>query len=84
PLASRPDRRIAVGRWGDPERGEELLVVRRSADSLEVHCHGGVAASEAVIASLEAAGAVRQPWAAFLAATGMGEVELEAREALAQ
>ncbi|MFM8633915.1 MAG: GTPase, partial [Planctomycetia bacterium] len=36
------------------------------------------------IASLEAAGAVRQPWAAFLAATGMGEVELEAREALAQ
>lgn len=84
PLASRPDGAIAFGRWGDPERGEELVVVRRSPESLEVHCHGGLAASAAVIESLEAAGAVRQPWPEWLAAGGASETEIEAREALAQ
>lgn len=84
PLASRTEGGIVVGRWGDSERGEELVVVRRSADSLEVHCHGGLAASEAVLASLEAVGAVRQPWAEFLSADGMGEIAVEARKALAQ
>jgi tRNA modification GTPase len=49
-----------------------------------VHCHGGLAASEAVIKSLEAAGAVRQPWPEWLAAGGASEIEIEAREALAQ
>ena len=52
PLADRPDGAIVCGRWGDPERGEELVVVRHAADRLEVHCHGGLAASDAVIASL--------------------------------
>ncbi|MFN6190863.1 MAG: GTPase [Planctomycetia bacterium] len=86
PLASRPDGTIAFGRWADPERGEELVVVRRSPASLEVHCHGGVAASAAVIGSLEAAGAVRQPWPEWLASGGDSEIEIEveAREALAQ
>ena len=84
PLASRPDGAIAFGRWADPERGEELVVVRRTPESLEVHCHGGLAASEAVIGSLEAAGAVRQPWPEWLAAGGASEIEVEVREALAQ
>jgi tRNA modification GTPase len=53
PLAERPDGAVIFGRWGDPERGEELVVVRHAADRLEVHCHGGLAASEAVIASLK-------------------------------
>ncbi len=84
PLADRPDGAIAFGRWADPERGEELVVVRRTPESLEVHCHGGLAASEAVIKSLEAAGAVRQLWPEWLAAGGASEIEVEAREALAQ
>jgi tRNA modification GTPase len=84
PLADRPDGSIAFGRWADFERGEELVVVRRTPESFEVHCHGGLAASEAVIKSLEAAGAVRQPWPEWLAAGGASEIEVEAREALAQ
>lgn len=84
PLANRPDGSIAFGRWADPERGEELVVVRRTPESLEVHCHGGIAASEAVAKSLEAAGAVPQPWPEWLAASGASEIEVEAREALAQ
>jgi len=70
------------GRWGDPERGEELVVVRHSAERLEVHCHGGLAASEAVIASLERLGAVRQPWQEWLTAGGASTIEVEAREAV--
>lgn len=85
PLAARPDRAIAVGTWhalaGSP--GEELVVVRHACDRLEVHCHGGTAAAAAVIESLVAAGAVRDPWPAWLAATGQTEIEREARQALA-
>jgi tRNA modification GTPase len=63
--------------------GEDLVVVRRGADELEIHCHGGLAASEAVIASLEQFGAARQAWPAWLRAGGTPEIEVEAREALA-
>jgi len=84
PLADRPDGSIAFGRWKDSVRGEELVVVRRSSASLEVHCHGGVAASEAVVRSLEQAGAIRQPWPEWLAAGGATAIEVEAREALAR
>jgi len=84
PLAERSDGAIVFGRWGDPGRGEDLVVVRRSAERLEVHCHGGLAASEAVLASLEQSGAVRQTWQDWLAAGGASVIEVEAREALAR
>ena len=83
-LDARPDGAIVFGRWGDAERGEELVVVRRSAQRLEVHCHGGLAASDAVLASLEEAGAVRQAWPDWFAAAGASLIEVEAREALAR
>jgi tRNA modification GTPase len=73
------------GRWTGAAEGpgEDLVVVRRGADDLEIHCHGGLAASEAVIASLELFGAARQAWPAWLRAGGTPEIEVEAREALA-
>jgi tRNA modification GTPase len=73
------------GRWTGAAEGpgEDLVIVRRGADDLEVHCHGGLAASEAVIASLEQFGAARQAWPAWLRAGGTPEIEVEAREALA-
>jgi len=85
PLAERPDRSIAVGTWhaADDQPGEELVVVRQADDRLEVHCHGGVAAAEAVLASLVALGAVREPWPVWLAATGARVLDVEARQALA-
>jgi tRNA modification GTPase len=84
-LVARPDRSIAVGVWQalPGSAGEELVVVRRAADLLEIHCHGGAAAAEAVLASLEAGGAVRQSWPDWLAATGAEVIEIEARQALA-
>ena len=83
-LDQRPDGAVVFGRWGDRERGEEIVVVRHSAERFEVHCHGGAAASEAVIASLEADGAVRQPWPEWLKAAGESTTQVEAREALAR
>jgi tRNA modification GTPase len=83
-MCDRPDAAVVFGRWGDPDRGEELVVVRRNPSSLEVHCHGGMAASEAVMRSLESLGAVRQPWPEWLAAGGATEIEAEARQALAR
>lgn len=84
PLATRPDRSLTVGRWQalPDSAGEELVVVRQAADLLEVHCHGGLAAVEAVIASLEAGGAARRAWPDWLAATGADAIAIEARHAL--
>jgi tRNA modification GTPase len=84
PLAERVDGAVVFGRWGEAERGEEVVVVRHSAERLEVHCHGGVAASAAVIESLVAGGAVREPWTEWLATTGESAIHVEAREALAR
>jgi tRNA modification GTPase len=85
PLAERPDRSLTVGIWQSvpAAAGEELVVVRQAADRLEIHCHGGAAAAEAVLGSLEAAGAVRQPWPEWLAAGDVGPIAIEARQALA-
>jgi tRNA modification GTPase len=85
PLAHRPAGSIASGTWHAQEAapGEELVVVRHARDRLEVHCHGGLAAAEAVLSSLTGLGAICEPWPAWLAATGAGVIEVEAREALA-
>lgn len=83
PLAERPDGSIVFGRWADPERGEDVVVVRHAADRLEVHCHGGLAASAAVIRSLESLGAARQPWGEWLEGDS-DAIASEAREALAR
>lgn len=82
PLGDRADGAICVGHWGSA--GEELVVVRRDDANLEVHCHGGFAAAEAVMASLESLGAVRQRWVDWLAAGGVDEISIEARESLAR
>ncbi|MCX7432588.1 MAG: hypothetical protein NTY17_16615 [Planctomycetia bacterium] len=84
PLADRPEGAIVFGRWRSAADGpgEELVVVRRGADTLEIHCHGGLAASEAVILSLEQLGAMRQAWPEWLRAGGTQEIEVEAREIL--
>jgi tRNA modification GTPase len=74
-----------VGLWQSLRgaAGEELVVVRRRWNLLEVHCHGGLAASGAVVEGLVGLGAIPLPWPAWLARAGVSEIEQEAREALA-
>lgn len=85
PLAERPAGSITVGIWQSfpGAAGEELVVVRPAVDRLEIHCHGGTAAADAVLGGLEAAGAVRQSWPEWLAAIGSDAIAIEARQALA-
>src|SRR6186713_607034 len=48
-------RRIVFGRWKSTAGpGEELVVCRLAEDRIEVHCHGGRAAVEAIMAALVA------------------------------
>ncbi len=84
PVQRRPDSAIAVGRWAATggHAGEELVVVRHAVDRLEVHCHGGTAASEAVIAALVTQGARRVTWQDWPGGDS-NIVAREAREALA-
>ncbi|MCA9118773.1 MAG: GTP-binding protein [Planctomycetaceae bacterium] len=61
PLASFPLRRIIFGRWKRKHsEGEEIVVCRTDESSLEIHCHGGVAAARAIMESLAADGVVEQ------------------------
>jgi len=86
-VAERPDGGVCFGQWrsgGGSEPGEELVIVRRRADLLEVHCHGGLAASAAVIGSLVAGGAREVQWPEWLWLAGSDEIEVEARAALAR
>lgn len=85
PLESRPDATVAFGRFAHQPGAapEDVVVVRHSADSLEIHGHGGLAAPAGVIMSLEQAGAMRQPWREWLLAGGEPMIAVEAREALA-
>lgn len=83
-VAGRDAGTVAFGRWRSVPGGtaEELVVVRYSPERVEVHCHGGVAASAAVVASLVDRGAVAVAWPEWLRAVGRTEIEVEAHEAL--
>lgn len=63
--------RIRFGRWQrSPEHsGEELVICRTSEDEIEVHCHGGSAAVEAILSDLQSAGAVVIGWQQWVALT---------------
>jgi len=84
--------RIVFGRWygaasptsSDADIGEELVVCRRAADEVEIHCHGGAAASTAILAALEAAGCAIVPWSDWSAECSVDRIQSEANEALAE
>lgn len=61
--------RIHFGRWRSQpaavDAGEELVVCRRGEEQFEIHCHGGDAASAAILGALENAGCAIVPWQAW-------------------
>lgn len=57
-LAEIEHERIVYGRWKSSADSSEDVIVRRCGDTeIEIHCHGGVAASRAIIEALVSAGA---------------------------
>lgn len=85
PLSAVPLRRILYGRWtsGDGP-GEEVVVCRLSPDRIEVHCHGGAAAVEAAVGSLEAAGGIRRSAEEWTYSHCRDPIQAEAGLALAE
>ena len=74
-VAERPDGSIAFGSWRPT--GEDVVLVRHSANRIEIHGHGGTAAPAAVLASLVEGGATQAGWQDWLDEASCGHEALE-------
>jgi len=95
---SLPHSQIRFGTWLDPRGsddidsrkcpdrvGEEIVVCRIDASTIEVHCHGGDAACRAILDDLRRAGARIVPWRTWLTegeGGSAGELRVRLAEAL--
>ncbi len=85
PLAEFPVGRIVFGCWridSQSEGSEELVVCRTDENEVEIHCHGGSAASRAIVEALLAAGCEVCDWTGLLRSNSPDVIEAEARIAL--
>jgi tRNA modification GTPase len=82
-IADTPIGRILLGRWNGPA-GEELIVCRRAADEIEIHCHGGLAAVRAVTEQLCEVGCQPMNWQDWLGRTVADPIHAAAQIALAE
>jgi tRNA modification GTPase len=97
-VSEQPSGTMLYGIWHHDAGDEDVVVWKRSAQQLEIHCHGGEAAAPQIAGALETAGCRKLSWAQWLAAeaaeatqrgeanspsAGSGELELEVRTALA-
>ncbi len=82
PFIERPQGDIVYGRWSSSN--EDVVACRRNTDRVEIHCHGGVAASRAILDSLVAAGCIAVSWQDFVARDERDRIRAAARVALAE
>jgi tRNA modification GTPase len=90
-LNSQRINRIVFGHWRDAaegvdernDPGEEVIVCRTSESALEVHCHGGIAAAERILAALALHGCRSETWAEWVRTHAASRLDAEAAEALA-
>ncbi|UUO06347.1 50S ribosome-binding GTPase [Blastopirellula sp. J2-11] len=77
---------ILVGHWRDNDHapGEELVVSRTGDERLEVHCHGGIAASRRILDHLQTAGCREIAWTEYAERTEAAPTIAAARIALAK
>jgi tRNA modification GTPase len=62
-LAEVPVNKILFGKWLAPLTvAEDLVICLREIDVVEIHCHGGTAASESISACLQSRGCVKTSW----------------------
>ncbi len=60
-MSDLPLDRLCFGQWGG-EPTEDVVLCRDSSNSWEVHCHGGHAAVQRIVADLTRAGCCRVDW----------------------
>ncbi len=85
-LQSRPNDQLVVGRFGQsgPDAGEEVVVRRRSDRSVEVHCHGGLAAVTRIEELLVGLGCQTVGWRDWVVAHHQDPIAAAAHAALAE
>lgn len=83
PVREQQINRIVFGHWAEGERREEVVVCRTSPSRIEVHCHGGLAAADRILAALAAGECQTMPWSEWVHADASCLIEAEAAIALA-
>lgn len=83
PLRDQPINRIVFGRWTSAGHHEEVVVCRTGEACVEVHCHGGIAAADRILAALAAGGCQVVPWSDWIAADEGRLIDAEADVVLA-
>jgi tRNA modification GTPase len=84
PIGREPARKILFGRWKSAEVGEEVVVCRQDDAHVEVHCHGGDAAAQALIASLVGRGCQQIGWTDWVSRAEPDAIAAAAMVALSQ
>ncbi len=82
---SRAQGRILFGRFrGAGGSEEEIVAVVIAENEIELHCHGGPAAADAIVQTLVASGAQHVSWQQWAGSSGEDSLHEECRAALAQ
>lgn len=87
PLSLQPAGRIVFGQWRSAQGediGEELIVCCHGPSSVEIHCHGGQAASERIVRSLESQGCRRVDASHFVRSHSEDQLVSDAHLALSE
>lgn len=90
PWLRRPLLQIVFGTWRSRDEqacGEELVVCRTAEEQVEIHCHGGRAAAEAILLSLTDSGCLRtsaDAWPHPWSDSSGGRIAREALQAVSQ
>jgi tRNA modification GTPase len=77
-----PDDRLTLARFGG-QNGEEVVLHRRNADSIEVHCHGGYAAAAMIEEALRQRGCAAVDWRQWAAHSQSDPIAADAVAAIA-
>jgi tRNA modification GTPase len=83
PLPEQPRNRTVFGHWGEGDHAEEVIVLRGEGESLEIHCHGGAAATARIASALVAQGCRLMPWTEWIEQQAADPITAEADVALA-
>jgi tRNA modification GTPase len=73
-----------LGRWTSTSGSEEVVLCRRDEGVIEIHCHGGAMAPQAIILSLQQLGAMRLEWEEWIRRRGGDPITIQARIELAK
>ncbi len=83
PLFDQSIARIVYGHWGS-KGGEDLIVCRRVADHVEIHCHGGSQSVATIVGDLTTTGCREISWQEWLGHQTKCSLAIEAQIALSQ